>query len=132
MERVIKTKRQQCLYRYLTLHGGEFWRSREEIVEVGCPGMYGESEGKANATTHQILDDIKAINNNPEFEKIIIYKDNLIKVASEEEAKEYANQFLKKGLIQLKHYHSLNRKIKSEGQGQFNESEVIKFLERYL
>ena len=132
MERVFKTKRQQCLYKYLTSHGGEFWRSREEIVEVGCPGMYGESEGKPNATTHQILDDIKAINNNPEFEKIIIYKDNLIKVASEEEAKEYANQFLKKGLIQLKHYHCLNRKIKSEGQGQFNESEVVKFLERYL
>lgn len=132
MERVIKTKRQQCLYKYLTSHGGNFWNSREEIVEVGCPGMYGESEGKPNASTHQILDDIKAINNNPEFEKIILYKDNLIKVASEEEAKEYANQFLKKGLIQLKHYHSLNRKIKSEGQGQFNESEVVKFLERYL
>ena len=132
MERVIKTKRQQCLYKYLTSHGGDFWISREEIVEVGCPGMYGESEGKPNASTHQILDDIKTINNNPEFEKIILYKDNLIKVASEEEAKEYANQFLKKGLIQLKHYHCLNRKIKSEGQGQFNESEVIKFLERYL
>ena len=132
MERVIKTKRQQCLYRYLTLHGGQYWRSREEIVEVGCPGMYGEGESKANSKSHQILDDIKAINNNPEFEKIIIYKDNLIKVASEEEANEYANQFLKKGLIQLKHYHSLNRKIKSEGQGQFNEGEVVKFLERYL
>ena len=132
MARVFKTKRQQCLYMYLTLHGGEFWRSREEIVEVGCPGMYGESESKPNASTHQILDDIKAINNNPEFEKIILYKSNMIKIASEEEAKEYANQFLKKGLIQLKHYHCLNRKIKSEGQGQFNEGEVIKFLERYL
>ena len=132
MERVIKTKRQQCLYRYLTLHGGNFWRSREEIVEVGCPGMYGESEGRPNATTHQILDDIKAINNNPEFEKIIIYKDNLIKVASEEEAKAYAVHFLKKGLIQLKHYHCLNRKIKSEGQGQLKDDEVVKFLERYL
>ena len=132
MERVIKTKRQQCLYRYLTLHGGNFWRTRGEIVEVGCPGMYSEGEGKANSKFHQILDDIKAINNNPEFEKIIIYKDNLIKVASEEEAKEYAGYFLKKGLIQLKHYHSLNRKIKSEGQGQFNEGEVVKFLERYL
>ena len=132
MEKFIKTKRQQCLYRYLTLHGGEFWRSREEIVEVGCPGQYCENEGKANSKSHQILDDIKAINNNPEFEKIIIYKHNMIKIANEEEAKEYANQFLKKGLIQLKHYHCLNRKIKSEGQGQFNEGEVVKFLERYL
>lgn len=133
MEKFIKTKRQQCLYRYLVNHGGDYWRSREEIVEVACPGMYGESERVPNAQSHKILDDIKAINNNPDFEKIIIYKDNLIKIANEEEAKEYCSQFLKKGLIQLKHHHCLRRKIESEGQGQLNEeSEIIKFLERYL
>lgn len=133
MGSVFKTKRQQCLYRYLTTHGGNYWRSREEIVEVGCPGMYGESERVANSKSHQILDDIKAINNNPEFEKIIIYKNNMIKIANEEEAKEYCNQFLKKGLIQLKHHHCLRKKIESEGQGQLNEeSVIIKFLERYI
>lgn len=131
MQNNIKTKRQQILYRYLTSHGGDFWRSREEIVEVGCPGLYSEGEGKANASTHQILDDIKAINDNSEFEKIIIYKGNMIKIANEEEAKEYSNHFLKKALLQLKHYHSLLRKIKSEGQGQLLDCE-LKFIERYL
>lgn len=132
MENIIKTKRQLCLYRYLINHGGEFWRSREEIVEVACPGMYSESESESNGNSHQILDDIKAINNNPEFEKIIIYKNNMIKIASEEEAKLYCDSFLKKALIQFKHYHCLNRKIKSEGQGQITaDEEVIKFLERY-
>lgn len=128
-----KSKRQMCLYRYLVNHGGDFWRSRREIVEVGCPGLYSESEGIENSHSHEILDDIKAINNNSDFEKIIIYQNNMIKVANEEEAKAYSKQFLKKGLIQLKHYHSLLRKIKSEGQGQFTEEEnVIHTLERYL
>ena len=133
MEKCSKSKRQQNLYRYLVNHGGEFWRTRREIVEVGCPGLYSESEGIENSQSHEILDDIKAINNNSDFEKIIIYQNNMIKVANEEEAKAYSKQFLKKGLIQLKHYHSLLRKIKSEGQGQFTEEEnVIHTLERYL
>ncbi len=133
MEKCNKLKRQNCLYRYLVNHGGEFWRTRKEIVELACPGQYGESEINENGHSHQILDDIKAINNNSEFEKIIIYKNNMIKIANEEEAKAYSKEFLKKGLIQLKHYHSLLRKIKSEGQGQFTEEEnVIHTLERYL
>lgn len=128
------TKRQQILYRYLINHGGDFWRTKEEILTVGCPGMYPAAEIVNNSKSHKLLDDIKAINNSSEFEKIIIYKNNLIKIANEEEAKEYANQFFKKGLIQLKHYHCLRRKIESEGQGQFkNEGESeLKFIERYL
>lgn len=128
----MKTKRQLLLYRYLINHGGDYWRTKEEIVDVACPGLYPRAEIEPNSRSHQLLDDIKAINNNPEFEKIIIFKNNLIKIANEEEAKEYANQFLKKGLIQLKHFHCLRRKIESEGQGQFESESELKFIERYL
>ncbi len=124
-------KRQLELYNYLLEHEGEII-TKSQIVDQ-LINYYSQEEKKKNSKSHKILDDIKEINDSTMCEKIIIYKNNFIKVASEEEAGEYMKSFYKKGLISFKHYGALKRKIATNGQGQlsFEDKELLSFIERF-
>lgn len=87
-------KRQKQLYEYLLEHEGETICKFQVVNHF--EGAYAVEEKEKNSKSHKILDDVKALNRDETIEKIIIYKNNTLKIATEEEAKEYRNLFLKK------------------------------------
>lgn len=125
-------ERQKQLYELLVNNEGKVL-TKAQIIEA-LPGLYSSEEAKDNSKWHNILDDVKAINRDPEIEKILIYKSGKIGVANEEQAEEYKQEFLKKAVIQFANYHALNRKIKSQGQGVLNQDKatLCDFIDRYV
>lgn len=123
--------RQQKLYEYLVNNEGKVILKSHIVDDL--EGLYNPEERKDNSKSHTILDDIKTINDDATCEKIILYKNNKIKVATKEEAEEYCIKFYKKGLIAMKHYGSLKRKIASHNQGNltYQETVLLEFIDRF-
>lgn len=84
----IKT-RAECLYEYLLQCDG--W-VRQSAVYFALRGLYPPLEQKDfhNTTARrQMSEDIKRINNDPRYAKIIIHGEEGIKIANDDEAADY-------------------------------------------
>ncbi len=110
-------KRQKNLYEYLL--GQKDFVSKEDIVN----NVEGYQISDKGNKTHNILDDIKALNIDSSVEKIIVCKNSKFKIANEEEANKYRDYFRKCGLIQLKNCYAIDKKIKRNNQGNLLEDD---------
>ena len=111
------TKRQLDLYDYLSKQTDKV--TKADIVA----NVKGYLLSDQTNFTHNILDDIKALNNNTSIEKVVIAKNSKFWIAnSKEEAKEYEKHFYRCALKQFKHYWSINKKIMRDGQGKLDNT----------
>lgn len=101
--------------------------TKNETSEINnCPAIY---------------QDIKAINNSNEIEKIVVVDKNKIYLGSEEHCKDYAEKLKIKALKLLKRSWALTHKINSDGQGKIiscqgnvitEESKARDFVEAFV
>lgn len=118
----MKTKdRRELLYNLLTSQP-EHWFTQEELcLQIKS---YILMPRKNNDRCPSILVDIKKINADFNFKKILICKDYMYKVATEEEAKEYLELRKRRLINQARCIQSIRRKARYQGLGDiFNEED---------
>lgn len=124
------TQRQESLYNLLI--ECKNWVSKEYIV-VSLPKEYqrfGEYSNDHNSTAYsQIRNDVRALNESSDIEKIIVSSPKGYKIATQEEAKEYIQKRFKRDLRSLKLNYKLVNKCKLNGQINFDLEEYKTYME---
>lgn len=101
---------------------------KTDIKEIYC--LYDDCKETSHDICPVIYSDVHAINSDPNFEKIIVYKDNLFWIADEQETKDFIDSYMKKILPSLKRYWSLVEKAGKAGYYDLTEDKFIApFLE---
>lgn len=127
-------ERQTLLYTYL-LQKGDQWTTQENVAYdlSHCYNYYWSENFHDTGCRHIMTNDIRAINDSDEIEKVIISSSKGIKLANEEEfakyiSKEYASVFQKLQRVRAK---------EKKGKAHYNvvfeengETEVIESLLR--
>lgn len=112
-----KKMRQEALKSFL-LSRGNVWTSMEQVT--GCINLYPAIfTGPYHDSPQRRLlsEDINNINNDPDFQKIIIHSNDGIKLAAnEKEAVGYYNSRKKEALKMLKMAHRIAKKISRDQQ----------------
>lgn len=89
----------------------------------------------------KLYEDIDFVNSSEEIEKIIIKDHNNFYLATEEQAKDYANRLFNRALKTLKKYYVVDKKIKRDGQGKIlscqltpidEQSQAREFVESFI
>jgi len=144
MELKSLTTRQWDLYKYIKFKTSQgCWTDKQDI----CDNVVGyKIQTTTNSTSTikncpAIYQDIKAINNSDEIEKIIVVDSNKIYLGSEQHCKDYAEKLKAKALKLLKRSWALTHKINSDGQGKIiscqgnvidKESKARVFVEAFV
>lgn len=101
---------------------------KTDIKEVFS--LYDDCKQSSHDICPVIYSDVHAINSDPKFEKIIVYKDNVFWIANEQETKDFIDSYMKKILPSLKRYWSLVEKAGKAGYYDLTEDKFIApFLE---
>lgn len=117
MSKNIHQERREALYSLLLKTEG--WVEQEDIAIQMCPKYYtGWDEGHFHDSTTRILmtKDIQAINNDLNFEKIIIHSVDGIKIATEEDIDGYLKSQYSEIFSKLKRIRNIERKVSLDGQ----------------
>lgn len=139
-------ERQKSLYDFL-VDMGSFnigYLSQEELAKA----IYNQYDiqdyldfnymGKINrnklayhdTTARKILtNDIREINSNPDFEKIIISNGNGVKIAIEEDYDKMIKSLYRAVFAKLKRIKTIEKKAKRNGQITIDKKEIVAFLE---
>lgn len=133
----LKTRQWQ-LFNYLLANSDRAVTQRELIDNIG---EYEESGKLSHDRCPTIYTDIDKINKSKEIDKIILMDNFNYKIASKEEAIDFANYYLKKALKALKRYWTLIDKINKDGQGKLlsnqdnpidDKSKAKRFIETFI
>lgn len=101
---------------------------KTDIKEVFT--LYDDCKQSSHDICPVIYSDVHAINSDPNFEKIIVYKDNVFWIANEQETKDFIANYMKKILPSLKRYWALVEKAGKAGYYDLTEDKFIApFLE---
>lgn len=123
--------RKEFLYRLL-LENGDQWITQEDIyceMDGEYPDFYFGTFHDSTAR-HMITDDIRAINEDPAFEKMIIHGSRGVKIATKEEADRFIKAQTVAVFKKLKRVRTLAQKANLDGQYQLFDDKVIEaFLE---
>lgn len=128
------TPRQWWLYRYLLERDPNEWVDLKTICEdCDCDILYtGErytytTSAKSHNPCVAIYLDVEAINESPEVDKIILYRERKLKFpTSIEEAEEhYLSDLLKRGRKILARYGQAVRKLSKDGQGKILSNRLV-------
>ena len=127
--------RQIALYEFL-LDKGDEWTSQAEIArelyrDYGNAECCLEPKDYHNTTERQyITEDIRAINLDPNVEKIIISCGKGVKIANEEESDRYIKAQYNATIRKLSRIYKMAKKVNRNGQIDFGGHTVEAFLER--
>ena len=127
--------RQIALYDFL-LDKGDEWTPQAEIARelyrnYGNAECCLEPKDYHNTTERQyITDDIRAINLDPHFEKIIISCGKGVKIANEEEFDRYIKGQYKSAIRKLARVYAMAKKGKRHNQMDFGGHTVEAFLNK--
>ena len=108
---------------YSLLLKAEGWELQEAIAAKMFPKYYsGWDEGHFHdsPTRKKMTEDIQAINNDPDFEKIIICSPDGIKIASEDDIDDYLRSQYSSLFRKLKRIRNIQRKACLDGQAKIN------------
>ena len=125
--------RKEYLYKFL-LENGDQWISQEDIyfeMRDEYPYWYPPFGQFHDSTArHMITDDIRAINEDPAFEKMIIHGSKGVKIATKDEADRFIKSQTVAVFKKLKRVRTLAQKANLDGQYQLFDDGVIEaFLE---
>lgn len=131
-------ERQKALYEYLLKKGDNYTNQFDIAKEMYLNGYSNEyydptiynSDDFHNSTLRtKLTDTIRAINENPDFEKIIISNGNGIKIATEEDYDKMIKSLYRAVFAKLKRIREIEKKAKRNGQITIDKKEIISFLE---
>jgi hypothetical protein len=117
MSKTIHQERRETLYSLLLKTEG--WVLQEEIAAKMYPKYYADwDEGHFHdsGARARMTDDIQLINNDPNFEKIIICSNDGIKIATEEDIDGYLKSQYSALFRKLKRIRNIERKAGLDGQ----------------
>lgn len=117
MSKSVHQERRERLYSLLLKEEG--WVEQEEIATKMYPAYYSAwDEGHFHDSNARVLmtDDIQNINEDPTFEKIIIYSTYGIKIATEEDIDGYLKSQYSAIFRKLKRIRNIERKAGLDGQ----------------
>lgn len=132
-------ERQKVLYKYLISKGDEYTYQidlagdmyHNDITLDYLMGYhYLDGENYHDCTGRKIMGaDIREINSNPDFEKIIISNGNGVKIATKEDYDKMIKSLYKAVFAKLKRIRTIEKKAKRNGQITIDKKEIIAFLE---
>lgn len=127
-------ERQKALYDYLINKGNEYTTqyniSQELRFEFKIYDYMSDDADFHNSNGRiRLSDDIREINSNPDFEKIIISNGNGVKIATEEDYDKMIKSLYKAVFAKLKRIRVIEKKAKRNGQITIDKKEIISFLE---
>lgn len=117
MGKHLQQERREFLYSLLLKTEG--WVEQVDIATKMYPKYYsGWDEGHFHDSSARVImtDDIQKINEDPSFEKIIIYSTDGIKIASEEDIGDYLKTQYTAVFRKLKRIRNIERKAGLDGQ----------------
>lgn len=116
MSKTIHQERRETLYSLLLKEEG--WVEQECIAALMFPYYSDYDEGHFHDSSARFLmtKDIQTINNDPEYEKIIICTNEGIKIATEEDIDGYLKSQYSALFRKLKRIRNLERKAGLDGQ----------------
>lgn len=126
------TERQLKLYNYLLNRNG--WANRIDILNdlkaeydfVDNGNLYRNSAAKG------LTQDIRALNNNPDIRKLVIYNSKLgIKIADQQEALEFMQRNYISNMKRLQKHYRLQEKLNKHGQYAFIGDGTIKEMQAF-
>ena len=126
--------RQKALYNFL-LEVGDKYTYQEDIAKEFIMNDISDYWSPHYYEYHScsgriiLTDDIRAINENPDFEKIIISNGNGVKIATEEDYDKMIHSLYKAVFAKLKRISTIEKKAKRNGQITMDRKEIIAFLE---
>lgn len=123
--------RKEYLYKFL-LENGDQWISQEDIYYVMHEEYPDFHFGTFHDSTARIMitNDIRSINEDPAFEKMIIHGSKGVKIATKEEAERFIKAQTVAVFKKLKRVRTLAQKANLDGQYQLFDDKVIDaFLE---
>lgn len=81
-------------------------------------GYYYQKDTKHGDHCRQIWDDVQAVNESPEVEKIIVVDDYTYRLGTEEECEKYFLWLKRKAVVLLKRAYVVFGKMSKDGQGK--------------
>lgn len=133
--RILPHDRLNALYEFLIEQGDKWTEAIDifynlhEFYGVLEPYDYSSEEFHNTAERMQITNDIRYINNNPHFQKIIISSKKGIKIANEEEAQKYIENYYAAIFRRLKRARMIEKKAKLNNQTTLDKSVIRAFIE---
>lgn len=121
------TERQLKLYNYLL--NQDSWVNRIDILKDLQSEYDFVDNGNLykNISAKNLTQDIRALNNNPEIRKLVIYNSKLgIKIADKQEALEFMQRDYIANMKRLQKHHILQEKLNKNGQFAFISDDIIK------
>lgn len=134
--RILPHDRLNALYEFL-IEQGDQWTETMDVYN-NLREFYGDEEQTEwfdsemfhnTAERMQITNDIRYINNNPHFQKIIISSKKGIKIANEEEAQKYIENYYAAIFRRLKRARIIEKKAKLNNQTTLDKSVIRAFIE---
>ncbi len=134
--RILPHDRLNALYEFL-IEQGDQWTETMDVYN-NLREFYGDEEQTEwfdsemfhnTAERMQITNDIRYINNNPHFQKIIISSKKGIKIANEEEAQKYIENYYAAIFRRLKRARMIEKKAKLNNQTTLDKSVIRAFIE---
>lgn len=123
----MKNERQNDLYNYLLRQ--DDYVSQREIYE-NVKGYTWSSQAWDKCSS--IRDDMVDINNNPDYDRIIVMKNRCFKIGDSEDVKQFYNARIRKLKRYVEQCNSLKSKVLRNGQGHFNEEGDLTFYETFI
>lgn len=126
------TERQMKLYNYLL--NQDSWVNRIDILKdlqseydfVDNGNLYKNSSAK------NLTQDIRALNNNPDIRKLVIYNSKLgIKIADKQEALEFMQRNYIANMKRLQKHYRLQEKLNKNGQFAFIGDGIIREMQTF-
>ena len=117
MSKHTQQERRELLYSLLLKEDG--WVEQEEIAAKMYPKLYSSWDAGHFHDSHarvRMTEDIQGINNDPNFEKIIICSVDGIKIAAEEDIDSYLKSQYSAIFRKLKRIRNIERKAGLDGQ----------------
>ena len=124
-------ERQKSLYNLLNSDTSK-WFSQKEICDAISEYKYNDRKNSSDKCS-AILQDKMTINESQEFEKIIVSKNYMFKIATIEDYKKERNFHIRKLKSQVKMIKDMDFKYKLNLQGVMDDTsgEVEKFIETF-
>lgn len=122
------TPRQWELYKFIKFNSlVNHQKTTQEQIYLNIEGYFWNKNSKSHDHCPAIWNDIRAINESTQVDKVIIYKDFKYWIGSEKEVNEFTDGLWKMISKRLVRYWNIKNKSKLDGQGKLlsNSGRVI-------